>query len=78
MKEPEVMTDSELLEELEALLDVAEEKFMEEREAKIREERERDVRDLRAYLRDDVLTPYMPQALVSRLRQKGLLIGGRG
>lgn len=78
MKEPEIMTDSELLEEIEALLDVAEEKFMEEREAKIRDERERDVRDLRAYLRDDVLTPYVPQVLVSRLREKGLISGGRG
>lgn len=78
MKEPEIMTDGELLEELEALLDAAEEKFMEEREVKIREDRERDVRDLRAYLRDDVLTPYMPQVLVSRLREKGLISGGRG
>ena len=78
MKEPEIMTDSELLKEIEALLDVAEEKFMEEREAKIREERERDVREERADLRDDVFTPYMPQVLVSRLRQKGLLGGGRG
>ena len=70
---PELMTDEELIEELNALLDKAEEKYRATQEEQIRNERIGQIRELRKYLKRDHDSPFVPWVLMERLEKKGLL-----
>ena len=70
---PELMTDEELLEELNALLDKAEEKYRATQEERIRNERVEQIRQLRKYLKRVPDSPFIPWVLTERLEKKGLV-----
>ena len=72
-KAPENMTDAELLEELNALLDEAEEKYQAAQEERIRNERIEQIRQLRKYLKRVPDSPFIPWVLTERLEKKGLV-----
>lgn len=70
---PEAMTDAELLEELNSLLDEAEEKYQANQEERIRNERIEQIQQLRKYLKRDSDSPFIPWVLMERLEKKGLI-----
>ena len=70
---PELMNDEELLEELNALLDEAEEKYRATQEERIRNDRIGQIRELRKYLKRDSDSPFVPWVLMERLEKKGLV-----
>lgn len=70
---PELMTDEELLEELNSLLDQAEEGYRRNMEDGVRRERIEQVRQLRKYIKQGCNGPFVPWILMERLEKKGLV-----